>query len=130
MEAPANSHGKAPLGRLGIGSDFPRYAEVRVLVSGILRIADTVVLVSAALLTHWLRNDQLEMSPPYLLATGLAVVLLLAVGQMAGLYRFETVTRFPQQLGAASLSISATMAALAMAGYLTKTADIDRKSTV
>src|SRR5574337_2217859 len=124
MEASANPHEKATTSRLGIGSDFPRYAEVRALVSGILRVADTIVLVTAAVLTYWFRNDQFEMPPPYLLATGLSVVMLLSIGQVTGLYRFETVTRFPQQLGAASLALSATMAALAMAGYLTKTADI------
>lgn len=71
-----------------------------------------------------MRNDLLEMPPAYITATGLSVVLLFSVGQMAGLYRFETITRFPQQLGAASLALSIVMASLAMTGYLTKTADI------
>ena len=125
MDAPASPPtNKSGFHRLGIGSDFPRYAEVRVLVSGVLRIADAAILVATALLTFWMRNDLLEMPPPYVIATGLSVVLLFAVGQVAGLYRFETLTRFPIQLGAASLTLSAVMAALAMAGYLTKTGDI------
>jgi len=110
--------------RPGIGSDFPRYAEVRALFSGLLRAADAVILIAAAVFTYWLRNDDLEMPAVYLVAMGLAVVLLLNVGQIAGLYRFDTLQRFPVQLGAASLSLAAVMAALAVIGYLTKTAEV------
>ena len=125
MDAPASPPtNKNSFERLGISSDFPRYAEVRVLISGILRIADAIILVAAAIFTFWMRNDLLEMPPAYIIATGLSVVLLFSVGQVAGLYRFETITRFPQQLGAASLVLSIVMASLAMTGYLTKTADI------
>lgn len=125
MDAPASPPTKlGGLYRLGIGSDFPRYAEVRVLIAGILRIVDAAILVAAAIFTFWLRNDLLEMPPAYAIATGLSVALLFTVGQIAGLYRFETIIRFPQQLGAASLAILIVMASLAMAGYLTKTADI------
>ena len=125
MDAPAKpSADKSSLHRLRIGSDFPRYAEVRVLVSGVLRISDAAILIATAIFAFWMRNDQLAMSPPYIAATGLSLILLFTVGQVAGLYRFETITRFPLQLGATSLSLSAVMAALAMAGYFTKTADI------
>jgi len=125
MDAPASPPtNKSGFHRLGIGSDFPRYAEVRVLVSGILHIADAVILIAASIFTFWMRNDLLEMPPPYVIATGFSVVLLFTVGQVVGLYRFETITRFPQQLGAVSLALSIVMASLAMTGYLTKTADI------
>lgn len=125
MDAPASPPpNKSGFERLGISSDFPRYAEVRVLVSGILRVADAIILIAAAIFTFWMRNDLVEMPPAYIIATGLSVVLLFSVGQVAGLYRFETITRFPQQLGAASFALSIVMASLAMTGYLTKTADI------
>lgn len=124
MEASAKPLMKSALHRLGVGSDFPRYAEVRVLVSGALRFADSAILVATAVFAYWMRNDQFEMPTPYLGATALSVVLLFTLGQVTGLYKFETITRFPQQLGAASLSLTAVMGSLAMAGYLTKTADI------
>lgn len=124
MDMPASSSDKTALHRLGIGSDFPRYAEIRVLLSGALRFTDAVVLVATAAFTYWMRNDQFEMPTPYLVAISLSVVLQFMLGQVTGLYRFETLTRFPQQLGASSLCLSAVMACLAMAGYLTKTADI------
>jgi putative colanic acid biosynthesis UDP-glucose lipid carrier transferase len=124
MDTPASPSDKTALHRLGVGSDFPRHAEVRVLLSGALRFADAVVLVATAAFTYWMRNDQFEMPTPYLVAITLSVILQFSLGQVTGLYKFEALTRFPQQLGAASLCLSAVMACLAMVGYLTKTADI------
>ena len=110
--------------RDGVGSDFPRHAEVRALFSGLLRATDSAILIAASVFTYWLRSDHLDMPSEYLVATGLSVLLLLNIGQMAGLYRYETLQHFPTQLGAVSLSLAAVMASLAMLSYLTKTAEI------
>jgi putative colanic acid biosynthesis UDP-glucose lipid carrier transferase len=124
MEAAAPSPEKNISNKLGIGSDFPRYAEIRVLISAVLRVADAAILVASSIFTFWMRNDSLDLPTSYLIATCLSIVLLFTVGQVANLYRFETITRFPLQLGAASLSMSTVMATLAVVGYFTKTAEI------
>lgn len=108
----------------GLGGD---QVSLRV-VSGVLRIADSIVVLACALVANWIYlQDTGDMAARYVLVTIAGILLQAQFSQSAGLYRPEKLGQLDYQIIRLSIAWSLTLFGLVTAAFLTKvSADYSR----
>ncbi len=95
--------------------------DLQTLIVGMLRVADAVLVAAAALTSYWIRHETLEIPDLYIIAIIVAMGLALNFMQIAGLYRFDTLSRLTIQTGKLAMSWTAVIMTLIALAYFTQT---------
>ncbi len=93
----------------------------QVILAGILRVGDAVVVVAAALLTYWVRAAGGDLPPNYLVAITLAVLLTANYMHVAGVYRLKSLENVTIQIGRVAVAWGAVLLTLLALAFFTKT---------
>ena len=93
------------------------------VVLGVLRVADLVVVVVAAVLAYWLRHGHIDAPFSYLVVTVIGAVLLANALHAGKLYVFESLMELTQQVHKLSMALPVVFLVLLALGYFTKTSE-------
>ena len=100
-----------------------RAADTTLLLSGILRALDVIVVPLAGLLAYWIRHPNLDMPSNYWFAMMIGMLLTLNFMHMARLYQYRRLRRLAGQIGQLTGAWAAVIVSLIAIAYFTKTSE-------
>ncbi len=96
-------------------------SDVQTILSGILRVADALIVPAASVIAYWLWHGTLALPSFYLIATLLGAVLASNFLHLFGAYTSDALRRPALQLGKAAAGWMVASASLVVIAYLTST---------
>ncbi len=96
-------------------------ADLETIVLGALRVADVLIVAMAAIVSYYLRHENIQIPGLYILAIFAAVALTANYMQIARLYVFAQLERLAAQIGRLAASWTAVILSLIAIAYFTQT---------
>jgi len=103
--------------------DAPFYARSKVVLAGLVRGGDLLLIVLTALIAYWLRHETLQIPPRYGIAVVIGVLLAWQVFHAFGLYEFRSLSRLVWQLSRLITAWGLVAMGLIAVVFFTKTAE-------
>jgi putative colanic acid biosynthesis UDP-glucose lipid carrier transferase len=98
-------------------------ADLVTLATGVVRLADPLVVVLAAWIADWARHGRATPPDLYLIAMAVAAVLTINFMQVARVYVFENLSELADQIGRLAAAWAVVVLTLIALAYFTKTSD-------